>query len=150
MSTNSHTFSYKLGQILGLALFIIAPIAIIALVIWIWGKVSHFTPESWAISGDIVRNTAGLLALISALLTISVMRRTNKTRAQEAVSSEFHEQLRWVAENLASDEMIKVAYAQMLLNRYVAEKHKLLAKEDHALAVEMQNLASKIFPTEIE
>ena len=131
----------------GLGIFILVAVPVLAVWgIWnLWVRFTHMTPHDWSVLGDIVRNTAGLLALASALLTIRVMHKTNAARAREATSSEIRDQMQWAADSLASNDPIKMAYAQMLIQRYAEEKPKLLSERDHQLVLEMWALSQALF-----
>lgn len=142
---NQGSLSYKIGTALGVFIVIAIIIGAVALVIYLWWRFAHMTPHDWSVLGDITRNTAGLIALCSALLTIRVMHRTNMARAQEATSSEFRDQMQWAADGLSSNEPIKMVYAQMLLQRYAEEKPKLLSERDHQLAKEMWELTQALY-----
>ncbi|ORC15524.1 hypothetical protein A7979_07275 [Rothia nasimurium] len=124
---------------------VVLPILVIWGLIASWLRFIHMTPHDWSVLGDIVRNTSGLIALASALLTIRVMHKTNTARAKEATSSEFRDQMQWAADSLASNDPIKMAYAQMLIQRYAEDKPKLLNERDHQLVLEMWALSQALF-----
>ena len=134
-----------IGYALGILIMVAVPCLALWGLWWLWVRFTHMTPHDWSVLGDIVRNTAGLIALASALLTIRVMHKTNVTRAREATSSEIRDQMQWAADSLASNDPIKMAYAQMLIQRYAEEKPKLLSQRDHQLVLEMWALVQALY-----
>ena len=53
------------------------------------------TAPDWEGWGNILRNTAGWAALIAAIATVTVALKTNTTRAKEAASADFRDQMQW-------------------------------------------------------
>lgn len=135
----------RIGYALGVLIMFALPVLVVWGLIALWFRFIHMTPHDWSILGDIIRNTAGLIALASALLAIRVMHKTNATRAREATSSEIRDQMQWAADSLASNDPIKMAYAQMLIQRYAEEKPKLLSERDHQLVLEMWALVQALY-----
>ncbi len=147
-----NSLAERIGHALGILIGLIALILVLAALVlmpwgfWaLWVRFTHMTPHDWGILGDIVRNTAGLIALMSALLTIWVMHKTNTARAREATSSEIRDQMQWAPDSLASNDPIKMAYAQMLIQRYAKDKPKLLSERDHQLVCEMWKLIQDLY-----
>lgn len=150
---NNHSnFLEKLGFFIGIVILLILialALGFIILLVWgaitAWNRFTHMTHDEWKMLGEILRNATGVLALSSALLTAFIMHRTNKTRAREAVSSEFRDQMKWAVDGLASNDPIKTTYAQMILQRYANKKPKLLSKKDHIIVQEMWILSEKLY-----
>ena len=90
------------------------------------------TAPDWEGWGNILRNTAGWAALIAAIATVTVALKTNTTRAKEAASADFRDQMQW-----AADQFV---YALMLVERYAKLPPTLLSDEDKELAVRLQAL----------
>ena len=99
------------------------------------------TAPDWEGWGNILRNTAGWAALIAAIATVTVALKTNTTRAKEAASADFRDQMQWAADHLGEDVTpYQFVYALMLVERYAKLSPTLLSDEDKELAVRLQAL----------
>lgn len=133
----------------------IVALGIITLAWWIlaiiFGFISPFeacqtifkwvTAPDWEGWGNILRNTAGWAALIAAIATVTVALKTNTTRAKEAASADFRDQMQWAADHLGEGVTpYQFVYALMLVERYAKLPPTLLSDEDKELAVRLQAL----------
>lgn len=102
------------------------------------------TAPDWEGWGSILRNTAGWAALIAAIATVTVALKTNTTRAREAASADFRDQMQWAADHLGEDATpYQFVYALMLVERYAKLPPTLLSDEDKELAVKLQALIER-------
>lgn len=140
----SSAFWRTIGIILGLLLILAIPTATIWSIIWIWTEVARMPSEHWQLLGDIARNTSAF-AVIAASIAAYIAWGTNRTRATEATSTEFRDQMKWAVDALASGDPIKTTYAQMLIQRYAEDKPKLLKERDHQLALDMWAITQALY-----
>jgi flagellar biosynthesis protein FliQ len=142
-------FGSFFGLVLGLLVFIGLPVllivALVRLVIWLFQAVPQIDSHAWSVLGETVRNTSGLLAFCAALVTVTILHRTNKARAREAASSDFRDQMQWACERLAGteDEAAR-SFALMIISKYAQHPGKLLSEEDQGMAREMMELANNL------
>lgn len=136
-----------IGTGIGILLVIAFPVGIIWGIIQLWITIPQLTADQWATLGEIARNT-GAFAVLAASIAAYIAWGTNKTRAREATSAEFRDQMKWAVDGIASNEPIKMVYAQMLIQRYAEDKPKLLKDRDHQLALELWAIVQALYSVE--
>lgn len=132
------------GTGIGVLLILAFPIGIIWGTIQLWIAIPQLTTDQWATLGEIARNT-GAFAVLAASIAAYIAWGTNRTRAAEATSTEFRDQMKWAVDALASGDPIKTTYAQMLIQRYAEDKPKLLKDRDHQLALDMWAITQALY-----
>lgn len=107
-------------------------------------SVESYEPDTWAMLGEIMRNTGGWVALLAALGTMSIMVATNRSRAKEAASADFRQHIQWAVEKVSSDNQFEVSFAQSVILHFAQNKPKHLSKQEHQLVLEVQSTLEKL------
>ncbi|WP_315241727.1 hypothetical protein [Rothia aeria] len=106
---------------------------------WVSRKAEEY---AWNTLGDILKSFSGPVAFVSATGTIGVLLHTNRSRAKEAASADFREQIQWAVENLDKSAEDNPTYsrvaAKTLIYKY-ANESKLLPDRDIKLAKDIMN-----------
>ena len=106
---------------------------------WVSRKAEEY---AWNTLGDILKSFSGPMAFISATGTIGVLLHTNRSRAKEAASADFREQIQWAVEKLDKSAEDSPTYsrvaAKTLIYKY-ANDSKLLPDRDIKLAKDIMN-----------
>ena len=58
----------------------------------------------WKSFRETIRDSAGFLTLIGALVTAGILVWTNRARMREAASADFRDQMQWAAEHVGNAE----------------------------------------------
>ena len=73
----------------------------------------------WKNFRETIRDSAGFLTLIGALVTAGILIWTNRARMREAASADFRDQMQWAADHVGNAEKpYEQLFAMLLINRY--------------------------------
>ena len=98
----------------------------------------------WKNFRETIRDSAGFLTLIGALVTAGILIWTNRARMREAASADFRDQMQWAAEHVGNAEKpYEQLFAMLLINRYGEQPPKWLPSVDRTIATDLQEAVQK-------